>query len=214
MREIRSFSKVFWVLILAELFTEVSLGSFNDNLNDLIVKRFNIPYADAGILLVIPFASVAILSILFSIVMNKHPKTRRTLMVASTVLYLVGQIVLYFLPDTQEPTAWYYVVISFFCLTNGFGFAILFSGLQAAIPYVVEKKTIGTAYGVLGCAVGFSQCLMPFVNIAIIDSDPDLSISYTTLNLFYIGFATISLSLAVYIKCGAFESVDQKFSDL
>lgn len=162
----------------------------------------------------IPFTSVAILSIIFSVVMNRRPKTRRTLMFVSTAIYLLGQILLYFLPETKEATPWYYVVIVFFCLTNGFGFAILFSGLQAALPYVVEKKSIGTAYGVLGCAVGFSQSVMPFVNTAIIDSDPDLSVSYTTLNLFYIGFASISLGLAIYIKCGSFESVDQKFSEM
>ena len=36
-------------------FSEGSLGPFSNNLNDLIVKRFAIPYGDAGKLLIIPF---------------------------------------------------------------------------------------------------------------------------------------------------------------
>lgn len=105
----------------------------------------------------------------------------------------------------------HYIFIAVFCLTASFGFAMLFSGLQAAIPYVVEKRSIGTAYGVLGCVVGLSQSVMPFVNIAIIDSDADLRVSYTTLNLAYIGLASISMGLAIFIKLGKFEKVDQKF---
>lgn len=143
--------------------------------------------------------------------MSKRPKSRRSFFVASTGCYLLGQISLYLLPETDDPSALHYIVIIFFCLTHAFGFSIIFSGIQAAIPYVVDKKTIGTAFGVLGCAVGLSQSVIPFVNIAIIDTDDDLSKSYKTLNLAYICFASASFCTAIITKCGPFEQIDQKF---
>lgn len=69
---------------------------------------------------------------------------------------------------------------------------------------MVDKRSIGTAYGVLGCVVGLAQSFMPFVNIAVIDSMEELSDSYRRLNLVYIGLAGLSAAIAVYIKCGKF----------
>jgi len=97
----------------------------------------------------------------------------------------------------------------FFCLTLSFGYSVTFSGLQASIPYVVNKKTIGTAYGVLGCVIGFSQSITPFANIAIIDSDPDLAISYKALNLAYAIFAVLTVCLALFMKKKSFDGLDR-----
>ena len=54
-------------------FSEGSLGPFNDNLNDLLVNRFNIPYKDAGGLLLIPFGGLSIFSILVGLYLSKKP---------------------------------------------------------------------------------------------------------------------------------------------
>lgn len=83
---------------MACFMAEVSLGSFMDNLNDLFVKRFNIPYTHAGFLLMIPFFGVTFFSIGISTLMKKKPHIRRTLFVISSILYFCGQISLYFLP--------------------------------------------------------------------------------------------------------------------
>jgi hypothetical protein len=66
---------------------------------------------------------------------------------------------------------------------------------------------------VIGCAVGLSQCIIPFMNISIIDSDPDLSVSYKRLNLVYILIAFAALCLAIYIKFGPLDEIDSKFED-
>ena len=49
------------------------------------------------------------------------------------------------------------------------------------------------------------------MNIGIIDSDPDISVSYKRLSLVYILIAFAALCFAVYIKFGPFEEVDSKF---
>ena len=79
---------------------------------------------------------------------------------------------------------------------------------------MVEQKTIGTAYGVLGCVVGLSQSTMPFVNIAIIDSDDNLAVSYKRLNLAYIFIALSTVILALIMKHKTFKSLDTTFEKL
>lgn len=76
---------------------------------------------------------------------------------------------------------------------------------------MVDKKTIGTAYGVLGCMIGLSQSATPFLNIAIIDSDPDLSVSYRTLNLVYVIIAFLTFLLAVFMKRSSFDGLDTTY---
>lgn len=94
-----------------------------------------------------------------------------------------------------------------------FSFAIYYTGILSSIPCIVPEKSVGTAFGVIGCVVGLSQCVVPFMNIAIIDSDPELSISYKRLNLVYILIAFAALCMAIYIKCGPLDIVDSKFED-
>jgi len=103
--------------------------------------------------------------------MSKWTRTRRPLYVLSTLLYLVGQIHLYFLPNTTEPTVFHYIVVIFFSLTLSFGLSIYYTAIIAAVPYIVNKGSMGTAFGVIGCFVGMSQCITPLMNAGLIDSD-------------------------------------------
>lgn len=161
----------------------------------------------------IPYSIEALFSIIFGIIMSRKPTIKRNIYMASTFLYFVGHIGLYLLPQTQNPTPSYYVVIAFFCLTLSFSFSIFYCVILVAVPYVVEPKTVGTAFGVIGSVVGLSQCIMPWINIAIIDSNDDLSISYKSLNFAFIIFSFIAFALALYIKCGPFEKIDTKLED-
>jgi fucose permease len=84
--------------MLACCLSEITLGSFLDNINDLFVKCFRLSYPHAGILLIIPFFGVAVLSLPVSILLGKWPTIRRSLYVTSSGLYLIGQVCLYLLP--------------------------------------------------------------------------------------------------------------------
>jgi MFS family permease len=103
--------------------------------------------------------------------MAKKPKTRRPTYVISTFLYFLCHLFLYLLPETQNPSNLHYIVSAFFCVSMSFGFSIYYTGILASIPSIVPEKSVGTAFGVIGCVVGLSQCITPFINIGIIDSD-------------------------------------------
>ena len=119
-------------------FSEGSLGPFNDNLNDLLVNRFNIPYKDAGGLLLIPFGGLSIFSILVGLYLSKKPTHRRSSFLLSTTLYFVFMGCLYLLPNTTNPTLLYYYVISLFLLSMSFCFAIFYAAICTSIAYVVD----------------------------------------------------------------------------
>ena len=55
---------------------------------------------------------------------------------------------------------------------------------------------------------------MPFVNIAIIDSDDDLAVSYRRLNLAYVFIAFTTVCLAVFMKRKTFEQLDTTFEKI
>lgn len=84
--------------MISSFFSEISLGGFMDNLNDLLVKRFSIPYTDAGALLITPYSGLTLFSIIFSVLISKRPSIRRNTYLISTLLYALGQVLLYLLP--------------------------------------------------------------------------------------------------------------------
>jgi len=61
--------KAFWVIVGAVFFTETVIGSYIDNLNDTIVKRFRISYVNAGYLMFIPYGAAAIISFILGLVL-------------------------------------------------------------------------------------------------------------------------------------------------
>lgn len=83
-------------------------------------------------------------------------------------------------------------------------YSIFFSGIQAAIPHVVDSKTVGTAYGVMGSAIAFSQCTGPIINTLTLDSDSNLAQAYRNYNLCYIFIALVPFCLAFYMGFSRF----------
>ena len=82
-------------------FCEASLGPFNDNLNELIVSRFNFSYTDTGKLLLIPFVGLIFFTAFSGYVLRKRPSIRRISMLVSTTLYMSSHLVLFFLDNTK-----------------------------------------------------------------------------------------------------------------
>lgn len=47
----------------------------------------------------IPYGIAAFLSLLLGLLLEKKPKLRRTLMIVAAIIYSVGMLVIYFLPN-------------------------------------------------------------------------------------------------------------------
>lgn len=91
--------KQFWVLIAGVFFINYNIASYYDNLNDAIVKRFQIPYVNAGYLMFIPYGIAALFSFILGKILEKNPKLRRKSILYGTILYGIGLLTLYMVPN-------------------------------------------------------------------------------------------------------------------
>ena len=200
----------FWVIIAAIFFFEASLGPVNDNFNELLVRRFNISYTDAGKLLLIHFTLLPFISALFSYALGKVPHLRRLSIVVSSILYFLAHLSVYFLGNTSSPKFYHYLVIAIFLIILSVNFSIYYVSLTAAVTYMIEEKVLGPAWGIAGSVVGFSQCIVPLIFIEIIDSNPDLSISYRSLSLFCCSLSVIPVLFGLWIYFRDYRIIDNK----
>lgn len=130
-----------------------------ENLNDLLVNRFEIAYTTAANLSLIPYLLGAVLAIVCGkLVGSNIKKIRRTIILIVPLLLLVGLIALYSLPnctvDNINPI--HYVVIVFFLVLLSCMVGSIFSVVASSLSLLVDKKRLGTAWGVCGMAIGLS----------------------------------------------------------
>jgi peptidoglycan/LPS O-acetylase OafA/YrhL len=107
----------------AIFFFEAALGPYFDNLNDMIVKRFNIEYTMAGKLLLLPEGLLVFFGYALSKICYETPKWRRKIMLGITLAYFFAISLVYLLPNTDEPGFLHYLVIIVFLLCMSIMFA-------------------------------------------------------------------------------------------
>lgn len=93
-----------------------------------------------------------------------------------------------------------------------FNFAVYYSSISPSISFLVDEGVLGTAWGVAGSAIGFSQCLVPLLFILIIGDRGDLGVAYKDLSGVGIMLATVSLGFAMWVNYYDYEILDIKYS--
>ncbi len=120
-------------------------------------------------MLLIPFGILVAFSYIISKICSKKPQYRRKIILLVSILFFISITCVYFLPNTDTPTVLHYIVISIFLLMISAMFATEYCALITSITYLVDKESLGTAYGVFGTCLGLSQCLFPLINSSIMD---------------------------------------------
>jgi hypothetical protein len=108
-------------------------------MNDMIVKRFGIGYTDAGKMLIIPEALLVVFGFGLAKAFEHKPKRRRKVLLFGSIIYFVFISILYLLPNTDEPTAAYYVLICIYLLLMSMMFACEYL-LVGCTSYFVPKS--------------------------------------------------------------------------
>ena len=127
---------------------EWTLSPFYDNLNELIVKSYALEYTTTGRLILIPYTGLAILSIIFGKLLKEKPEFRRFSYVLGTFFYFGSFLFLYRVPNTGAPTHIHYFAIILFLCAMSVTFAVYYTTLTTAIPYVVSERNLGTAWAI------------------------------------------------------------------
>ena len=158
--------RLFWIIILGILVNEVAMCVFT-NLNDLIINRFKIDYVTTGNLLIIPYVAGSILALVFGRMLAVKPTMRRACILVCTSLSTAGVAALYFLPNNSsadEVNAWDYIVIVAFLLMLSLMAGSMYTVLGSSITLLVDEKRLGTAWGVIGTAIGLGETISPIIN--------------------------------------------------
>ena len=161
----------FWVIVGAIFFSESCMGPFNDNLNELLVRRFGISYTTSGGLLLIPMTGLTVLTFVFGKMLRDNAAIRRLSIAVGSLFYLATMTSLYFLPNTTHPQLYHYFVIVIFLLSFSVFATVYLSFLTTSIPFYVSPSVLGTAWGLAGSSVGFAQCIIPGIYIWIMGND-------------------------------------------
>lgn len=91
---------------------------------------------------------------------------RRILILSSTLIYSIGLLAMYYLPNVTEndkTSIFHYVIISFQFLTVSYLLSVLYGVLSSSIVYIVSPKYLGIAWGVIGSTIGFSEATSPLI---------------------------------------------------
>ena len=113
---------------------------------------------------------LTILTFIFGSILKKNPKIRRLSIAVASVFYLTAMSALYFLPNSTQPSPLHYVMIVIFLISFAVFATVYYASLTTSVPYLVKESILGTAWGFAGCAVGFSQCIIPGLYIVVMGS--------------------------------------------
>lgn len=114
----------------------------------------------------IPFGAATIISYVLGLMLDKKPKLRRVIIFSSTILYTIGLLVVYYLPNVSgddETPIFHYIVICLQLFTLSYLISILYGVLSSSIVYIVSPKYLGIAWGVIGSTIGFSEATSPLI---------------------------------------------------
>jgi MFS family permease len=183
------------------------------NLNDLIVNRFNIPYTTTGQLLLIPFILGSLFSLLFGKILISKPTLRRKMVLSSNIVITIAMIIFYFLPSlnpNEDIDSFTYIWVVFYLVMFSVFFGSIYTILVSSVSLLADKKRLGTAWGVVGTAIGLGQSVSPLIN-GLVEEDYDLKGSYKTLSLVYIFLSCFPLILSTMINFGPYNVLDNTF---
>jgi predicted neutral ceramidase superfamily lipid hydrolase len=141
--------------------------SIFSNLNDLVINRFKIDYVTTGYLMMIPYALGSILALVFGKLLIIKPKIRRSLIILSPSLLALGILSIYLLPNnssTSDINALDFIVIVVFLIFLSAMTATVYTVVSSSTSLLVDKKRLGTAWGVIGMAIGLGQSISPIIN--------------------------------------------------
>lgn len=215
MESIKSYRKEFWILVFITLFSECSMCAFNDNLNDMLNKRFGFSYTDAGKLLMIPFGAMTIYSMIIGKVLAILPHIRRKILVLTFAFNFFMIIILYYLPNSTQPSSYHYFFVIVFLLSESVGLGTYYSGVMPLVVLVVPETTLGLGWGIIGTAIAFSGAFGPAIYGVVVSlSEDNLSEGYQNLTLCGAVFSCFSLITVEYLYFGSFGIFNKKYSDI
>jgi len=115
----------------------------------------------------IPFVFGSILAIIFGRILIVKSYLRRVIILFSSVMISLSLIILYVLPNNISPaelSSFDYLAILTFLFLYSVLIGSVYAVLCSSVSLLADKKRQGTAWGVIGMAIGLGESISPGIN--------------------------------------------------
>lgn len=140
--DLLTFGLPFWLASFSCMFVYMSLFTYIQASNKMASVKFGFDSVVAGKIYSIPYLMSAFLSPLLGFVIDKIGKRAMFIMISS-ILATMACFWVAVMPDYTSPN---FIIIGPEVLM-GIGYSIYASALWSSIPYLVQPRTIGSAFG-------------------------------------------------------------------
>lgn len=170
--DLKTFRLPFWLLTISCVATYMSIFPYIQICSDLMQKKYSLDSIQAGHLFGIPYIISAILSPILGFGIDKVGRRALFVTLSSAVL-IVAFVISALLPS--EPGSRMEVIP---LVLVGSAYSVYCSAIWGSIPYAVEPRTVGTAYGICTAVQNIGLVIAPTVVGVIKEKTADKDFGY------------------------------------
>ena len=191
--DIRTFNLSFWIICMSCVLTYTAIFPFIQVASKMLQERFGFSDIDAGALFTLPYTISAFTSPFLGILIDKIGR-RGLLIIMSAIILFAAHVTNMFLPNCSAGEDCYSELGPLILI--GIGYSIYAAALWGSIPYVVEARTVGTAFGFCTAIQNTGMAIAPSIVGAIIDATKDdSSHGYFWVSVFFALICVVTLAL-------------------
>lgn len=193
--DLKTFGFSLWMICVNCFVVYICVSCFNNIASNFYQTRFKYSTTESGMIISITYAVAAILCPIFGKLVDKVG--RRVILIIFSACCVCSVHVMFLLtPDGDRP-----IYPIFYMMLLGLGYSIYASVMWASIPYLVEPKTIGTAFGVATSIQNLGLGIGPLIVGAIKEgSSKDHGYYWVTFFFVMMGLVGVASAISIYIN--------------
>ncbi|KRX07068.1 Major facilitator superfamily domain, general substrate transporter [Pseudocohnilembus persalinus] len=150
---------LFWLVNWVYTFQCAALIPFQNNLQNILTSFYGQKDSDAGRILSLVTLQTAVFTPFVAHLTDKIGR-RSEIFILTSIMMIITFIMWMYIPICPEGGCyWFYMPILF----NGLGTSFFSAVVYPAVPLTVEKKLLGSAFGIQDCAQQLGMALAPLV---------------------------------------------------
>lgn len=191
--DLKTFRLPFWLLTISCVATYMSIFPYIQIVSDLIQKKYKLDSDQAGTLFGIPYLISAVLSPVLGFGIDKVGKRALFVTLSSAVL-IVAFVISASLPS--DPGSHLEAIP---LVLVGCAYSVYCSAIWGSIPYAVEPRTVGTAYGICTAVQNIGLVVAPTLVGLIKENTKDNMYGYFWVLIFFIGVNVVGFVCNFYL---------------
>ena len=194
LKDLKTFKLSLWLICASCVIIYTTVFPFMELVTEMMEEKYKISEDLSGTLFGVPYIISALTSPFLGYFIDKVG--RRVLMVILATLFLLAAHILNMLLPECDSACYVTLVPLVFV---GVGYSLYAAALWGSIPYVVEAKTIATAFGLCTAIQNTGMAVAPLIGGIIKDATKEYVHGYYWLSFFWICMDCVGLLLNVWL---------------